>query len=362
MAKRPEERAITLDSGEQALAAFPVIVSASRSTDIPAFYADWFFERLKKGYSAWKNPFNGRKCYIAYGATKFIVFWSKNPRPLLSHLDCLRQRQIGCYIQFSLNDYEADGLEPGVPPLAERIATFRALVQRLGKGSVIWRFDPLLLTQDISIETLLARIRNIADKLHDYTEKLVFSFADIESCAKVRASLRACRIPYQDWTPEQMQEFRSRLVELNKAEGWNLALATCGETADLEGIDHNRCIDERLILRLSSSPEVWNFLGAAECGRNTLTGEAPAGAFDPGNGRFALINRDNRDRGQRRACGCARSKDIGQYNTCPHLCVYCYANAGRESVLRNHALHLDNPGGESIAPSGKLPARDFSPA
>ena len=105
----------------------PDIISASRSTDIPAFYADWFFHRLETGYSVWNNPFNGKKSYISYRNTRFIVFWSKNPKPLLPYLPILKERGIGCYIQFTLNDYEEDGLETGVPPLTERIETFRTL-------------------------------------------------------------------------------------------------------------------------------------------------------------------------------------------------------------------------------------------
>ncbi|MBQ1730853.1 MAG: DUF1848 family protein, partial [Bacteroidales bacterium] len=127
---------IQRENGEWVDAQFPVIVSASRSTDIPAFYSDWFFHRLKVGYSAWTNPFNGVKSYVAYGDTRFIVFWSKNPEPLLKHLDYLQERNIGCYIQYTLNDYVAEGLERGVPPLEKRIETFRQLVEKLGKGRV----------------------------------------------------------------------------------------------------------------------------------------------------------------------------------------------------------------------------------
>ena len=86
------------------------------------------------------------KSYVGYADTKFIVFWSKNPRPLLNYLDELKKRGIGCYIQYTLNDYEEEGLEKGVRPLAERIETFKLLVNKLGKGAVVWRFDPLILT------------------------------------------------------------------------------------------------------------------------------------------------------------------------------------------------------------------------
>ena len=112
------------ENGEIVPMQTPEIISASRSTDIPAFYADWFFHRLKVGYSAWTNPFNGAKIYVSYKNTRFIVFWSKNPQPLLKHLDYLKERNIGCYIQYSLNDYEEEKLELKVPSIQYRINTF----------------------------------------------------------------------------------------------------------------------------------------------------------------------------------------------------------------------------------------------
>ena len=142
----------------------PLIVSASRSTDIPAFYSDWFFDRLQKGYSAWTNPFNGVKSYVSYDNTRFIVFWSKNPRPLLEYLHVLEERDIKCYIQYTLNDYEKEGLEK-VPSLEYRIETFKFLVDRLGKGAVVWRFDPMILTDDITVDDLIEKVRNIGDQL-----------------------------------------------------------------------------------------------------------------------------------------------------------------------------------------------------
>ena len=102
---------IQRDNGEMVDAQAPVIISASRSTDIPAFYADWFFHRLKAGSSAWNNPFNGVKCFVSYENCRFIVFWSKNPEPLLKHLGYLEERHINCYIQYTLNDYVEEGLE-----------------------------------------------------------------------------------------------------------------------------------------------------------------------------------------------------------------------------------------------------------
>ena len=151
---------IQRDNGLIADAQAPVIISASRSTDIPAFYADWFFHRLEKGYCAWTNPFNGVQSYVSFQNMRFVVFWSKNPRPLLPLLHKLDERGIGYYIQYTLNDYVKEGLERGVPPLDERIDTFKRLVDQIGFGRVIWRFDPLMLTDRITTDDLLKKIEN----------------------------------------------------------------------------------------------------------------------------------------------------------------------------------------------------------
>ena len=119
---------IYINNSEKVEAIAPIIVSASRSTDIPAFYSEWFFSRLRYGYSAWTNPFNGVKSYVSYKNTRFIVFWSKNPKPLIPHLATLKEYGISCYIQFTLNDYVAEGLEKAVPSVESRIETFNILL------------------------------------------------------------------------------------------------------------------------------------------------------------------------------------------------------------------------------------------
>ena len=344
---------IQRENGETVKAQTPIIVSASRSTDIPAFYADWFFHRLRVGYSAWTNPFNGVKSYVSYQDTHFIVFWSKNPRPLLPHLDYLKERNIGCYIQYTLNDYENEGLERGVPNLSERIDTFKQLVNKLGKGRVIWRFDPLFLTDDISINTLLSKIERIGDQLQGYTEKLVFSYADILSYRKVKTNLEKCHIPYHEWTEPQMLEFAERLAELNRK--WGYTLATCGEKVDLQqfGIEHNHCVDDALIIRFAyEDKKLMDFLKVKTFPMPSTdlfgnTNPLPSDAIILPNSTYATHG-DNRDKGQRLFCGCIVSKDIGEYNTCPHLCEYCYANSSKEIAVRNWKEHKNNPFGETI--------------
>lgn len=342
------------ENGELVDMQVPILVSASRSTDIPAFYADWFFHRLNdSGYSAWTNPFNGVRSYVSYQNTRFIVFWSKNPRPLLEYLPILEQKGIGCYIQYSLNDYETEGLEKSVPPIAQRIETFKMLVDRLGKGHVIWRFDPLVLTDRINIDSLIAKIDRIGDQLLGYTEKLVFSFADIVSYRKVQSNLQKAQINYIDWTESQMREFAAKLEALNKK--WNYELATCGEKIDLTqfSINKNHCIDDDLIIRLAHHDKVlMDYLGVKifPMPQPNLFGETeqlPEGAIDLQNGTYA-IHGDNRDKGQRQFCGCIKSKDIGEYNTCIHSCEYCYANASKLVALNNFKAHQNNPFSETI--------------
>ncbi len=331
----------------------PVIVSASRSTDIPAFYAGWFFKRLEIGYSAWTNPFNGVKSYVSYDNTRFIVFWSKNPRPLLDYLHILEKRNIKCYIQYTLNDYESERLEK-VPSLEKRIETFKLLVDRLGVGSVVWRFDPMILTDNITIDNLLCKVRNIGEELKGYTKKLVFSFADISLYKKVKKNLEKEGILYHEWTVEQMNEFAEQLSSMNKKLGWDYTLATCGEKIDLNkyGIEHNRCIDGDLITRIAwkdqdlmkfMKVQIKDFPAPSLFGNDDL----PQGAMLLPNNKY-FISTHKKDGGQREFCGCMAAKDVGEYNTCPHLCEYCYANTSKDVAIANWKEHEKNPYAENI--------------
>jgi len=347
---------IIRDDGSVANAIAPMIISASRATDIPAFYNDWFFKRLSIGYSAWINPFNGTKSFVSFRNTRFIIFWSKNPAPLLEHITDLDKKNIGCYIQYSLNDYEREGLEKAVPPLTQRLDTFKRLSDSLGKGRVIWRFDPLVLTDNITEDSLLEKIEHIGDQLYGYTEKLVFSFADILAYKKVKANLERDRVNYQDWTDDRMDKFASRLSKLNGKWGYNLG--TCAEKIDLEkyGISHNKCIDEDLLIRFApDDKKLMDFLGVnVRFPDKGLFGkeQIPEGSLKLGDGRIAFKSRNNKDKGQRPFCGCIASKDIGEYNACTHLCEYCYANANKEIAINNYKLHKENPYTETI--TGKI--------
>jgi len=344
---------IQLDNGEFVTANSPFIVSASRSTDIPAFYADWFFNRLEKGYSAWYNPFNNVKSYVSYDNTRFIVFWSKNPEKLIPYLDRLKERNIGCYIQYTLNDYVNEGLEKNVPTVEKRIDTFKRLVDKLGYNGVIWRFDPLILTDNIDQNKLLDKIYNIGNQLKGYTEKLVFSFADIEKYPKVVNNLKADNIKYKEWTLPEMMSFGEQLVKLNLSSGWNYELATCGEAAKIPGILHNKCVDDNLIIRRAyNDQKLMDYLNVKfyDPDETDLFGDPvliPENAIKLDNGKYA-VSGASKDGGQRVFCGCIDSKDIGQYNTCIHGCSYCYANTGKEKALENYKKYLENTTKDTI--------------
>lgn len=331
MKQQWEKINIKLDNGEQAEAITPIIISASRSTDIPAFYADWFFNRLEKGYSKWNNPFNANTPqYISFQNTRAIVFWTKNPKPIMPYLKILDQNKIGYYFQYTINDYEKENLESNVPPLEERIATFVKLSEQIGKDKVIWRFDPILLTKELGINELISRISNIANRLVSYTNKLVFSFADIKDYKKVQRNLIKehpglfpDNIEQAELNDMQKKEFATNILsELKIWQKTNnkFKLATCAEAIDLNGIEHNRCIDGELLFELFPKDEkLLEFLG-----------------YDQ-NDLFSSIGdmKMMKDKGQRKACGCIFSKDIGEYNTCRHFCSYCYANSSRNIVEVN---------------------------
>lgn len=321
---------INLSDGTSAEAICPVIVSASRATDIPAFFAEWFWKRLKAGYLRWTNPFNPNQVqYVSFSRTCVIVFWSKNPRPLIRYLPELDVRGIHYYFQFTLNDYEREGLEPNVPPLAERVETFKTLSERLGRKRVIWRYDPLILTDTLTVESLTERVAGVAELLRGHAEKLVISFADINIYKKVRSNLARARVNYHEFDPPLMLELAERLQQLNRE--WGLKIATCAEGIDLAryGIGHSRCIDDELMIELfRDDSALMGFLGY----RPGLFGE-PARPY-------------LKDRSQRKECGCIVSKDIGMYDTCHHLCTYCYANTSCKAVENNLRKH--DPGAEAL--------------
>lgn len=310
----------------------PLIVSASRSTDIPAFYGEWFMDRLAAGYVKWKSPFSARRLYVSFDKTRVFAFWSKNPEPFLPSLDTLDRSGYHYYFLFTLNDYDNEQLEPGVPPARERVDTFIRLSRRIGKGRVVWRFDPLVLTDSLSVSDLLKKARQVGDRIAPYTKRLVFSFVDISRYPKVRRNLQAAGIAgAREFTGPEIEEFCCGLAELNTQ--WGLSVTACAEGRDLSrfGIGPGQCISHDLMVQeFGDDTTLMDFLNPHV--QQTLYGALPLA--DP--------SRMLKDPGQRSNCRCIVSKDIGQYSTCMHLCTYCYANSSATRVRRNYSLYLSD--------------------
>lgn len=288
----------------------PLVVSASRATDIPAFYGRWFVNRLRAGHCLWRNPYNlGQIQRVRFDNCKVAVFWTKDASPFLQHLPEI-EAAFPSYFQYTLNDYESEGFEPGVPALEDRIATFVELSGRLGRERVVWRFDPLLLTRELTPERLLDRVDRLGRRLCRHTDRLVISFVD--DYHKMRRRIAALPDPPRTFTSGEMTAFARGL--LGRVAAWPrpIALASCCEAGDLCGIPANRCVDPELAGRIAGTP-------------------IPDGL-----------------RPTRPDCRCGASKDIGAYSTCPHGCVYCYANQGAAVVASRHRRH--DPEAEMLDP------------
>ena len=281
---------------------------------------DWFMERLRRGHLMVNFPVTR---YISFARTRLIVFWTKNPRPLMQHLDEIDAMGINYYFQFTLNDYEQEGLEPNVPPLAERIATFKQLAERIGKEKVIWRFDPLVLTDTIDQDRLIGKVDTLMQALAGYTEKMVFSFLHPAAHKKAERKLKKAGINARGFSDDEKTFVARHIAKMASENG--IEAAACAEGMDLApfGIVRNKCIDDGLIRRLfSHDQELMAFV----------------------NGGDGLS-----DKGQRLLCGCIPSIDIGTYDTCRHFCHYCYANVS-ETAVENKIKRISHTGELLVPP------------
>jgi hypothetical protein len=306
----------------------PLIISASRSTDIPAFYGDWFRERLDRGYATWINPFSGAAQHVSFSRARAFVFWTKDPRPFLPVLRRLVREGRQVLVLFTVNDYAAEGLEPGLPPLRDRIAAFREISSVVGEGRMTWRFDPVLLSDTLSAERVMERMGEIGDLLYGSASRLVFSFIELGRYPRVRRNLTlfGAGLVREPSEAEEMV-IACRIAELNQ--DWGLDLEACGEGRDFSpfGIGKAGCISAGILAReFPEDTVLLDFLSSGPGGRRP------------------------KDPGQRKTCGCVPSKDIGRYSTCMHLCRYCYANSSAALVGKNYAEYCrlrkegaDNP-------------------
>lgn len=280
-----------------------MIISVSRRSDIPAFYSGWFFKRLEEGFVYVRNPINPHqvsKVRLNKDLVDCFVFWTKNPREMMDRLDRLEGYEY--YFQFTLTPYGRN-IERNLPDKDEVIGTFVELSRRVGPSRIIWRYDPIFLTDKLNEEYHITAFKYIGQRLQGCTERCVISFLDLyKKCERNMRSIEL--MPMDD---SNMRRLAMGLADVAKELGFKLQ--SCAENIHLPGIDHGKCIDDQLISRL---------LGVK---------------LDVG-----------KDKNQRANCGCVESIDIGAYNTCLHKCIYCYANSNETTVERNASLYrADSP-------------------
>jgi hypothetical protein len=281
-----------------------VIVSASRRTDIPAHYASWLLNRLRAGWCAVPNPFNARlvtRIPLTPDQARAIVFWTRDPRPLLPALPDIAGMGHRVLVQFTLLEYPR-ALHPGMPPLEDRLEAFKRLSSLIGPERVLWRYDPILFTPQTPPAYHLSAFAFLCRALAGHTRRVTVSL--MEPYRKTLARLARARMPLL--APGDF-ELAS-------------ALRRMAETACSFGITPQSCSDD--------------------AGLDTL-GFAPGACIDAPllNSLFALGLDAAKDQHQRPACRCAPSRDIGMYHSCPAGCAYCYATSDFARARASLAKH-----------------------
>ena len=278
-----------------------MIISASRRTDIPAYYTEWFINRLQAGYVLTRNPFNPaqiRRVELATESVDCFVFWTKDPAPMLVALDMLDALGYSYYFQFTLMPYGRD-IEPNLRPKEDIVQTFVTLGKRLGRERLFWRYDPILLNDVILIDYHVRHFADMCEKISAYTNSVTISFVDM---------YRTIKTPLiREITANEIARISEAFAEI--AGRYGLPIQACCEHTDLSpyGIRPASCIDRSTVENL--------------CGRTIKP-----------------------DKNQRLRCRCVSSVDIGAYNTCKNGCVYCYANFSAAAVAANRKRH--DPAGE----------------
>ena len=296
-----------------------MIVSASRRTDVPAFYSDWFLNRVKAGFALVRNPFNPeqvRRVELTPESVQAVVFWTRDPRPFMPRLDELDDLGFRTAFLFTITGLPRS-LEPFGPDWKEAADAFRRLADRIGPDRVVWRFDPIVVSNLTDEAWQTARFDQIAERLESATRRVIISFVDMYR--KVRKNLdrvereRGIVVDDVHLDPERLRSLAGRLAAVAGRAG--LSLQTCCEAADPSdlGVAGGACIDAAWLNRV-----------------------------------FGLNLEPGRDRSQRNLCRCAPSVDVGAYDACLHGCVYCYATRDRRTALANRARH--DPEGPSLLP------------
>ncbi|MDP2929947.1 MAG: DUF1848 domain-containing protein [Candidatus Omnitrophota bacterium] len=288
------------------------IISASRRTDIPAFYSEWFMNRIRAGYCVVPNPFNANQAAhvsLKPQDVQAIVFWTRNPKPIIKHLPELNQRGYRYYFQYTMIGYPKS-IDPKSPPIDMAVKTFQELSGLIGKERVIWRYDPILYSNETPLEWHINQVSSLIEKLNPHTKRLVISFIDPYRKTKIRMAKEIGSDFHLAPDAFDASAYNGLIEWIGKeANTAGLEVQTCAEDVGLErlGIKHGKCIDDDLIRK------VWG---------------------------IAVSKR--KDPSQRKRCGCVVSKDIGINNTCLFGCKYCYATSSIKAAENNFKKHSKN--------------------
>lgn len=275
-----------------------MIINTGQRTDIPAFYAEWFANRLKEGFVCVRNPYNPKQVSryrLDPSVVDVIGFCTKNPSPMFPYMDLLKE--YGQYWFVTITPYGRD-IEPNVPDKHRLLEDFKTLSGITGRGSVAWRYDPVFLSDRYTMDYHLRAFDRMSSVLEGFTDTVVISFIDLYP--KVIRNFPEAR----EVSSGERTALGSRIIEIAAQKG--MTVKTCAEGTELAayGADCRGCMT------------ISEYEKAAGCPLNVP-----------------------KSKGARAACSCYLSCDIGAYNTCRHLCRYCYANTDPQLVLRKSSRH-----------------------
>ena len=275
-----------------------MIINTGQRTDIPAFYSDWFANRLKEGFVCVRNPYNQNQVSrysLSPDVVDVIGFCTKNPAPMFKYMDL--HKEYGQYWYVTITPYGRD-IEPNVPDKHKLIEDFKTLSDIVGVNSVGWRFDPIFISDRYTQEYHIHAFEQIASELRGYTKTVVISFIDLYP--KVKRNFPEAR----EVQKEQRLILGQKMIQIASENGMTVKPCAEGDELAEYGADCGGCMRisdyEKAIGQKLDAPKI---------------------------------------KGARAECACYLSCDIGAYNTCKHLCKYCYANAQPDIVLAQSRLH-----------------------
>ena len=275
-----------------------MILNTGLRTDIPGFFSEWFYNRIDDGFVYVRNPYAKNQIYsyrLDPELIDCIIFCTKNPKPMFENLEKIDK--FNQYWHITITPYEKE-IEPNVPPMNDVLESFKYLSKKLGKENVTLRYDPIFINEKYTLEKHIESFEYIINSLSGYTTEAIISFIDLYE--KTKRNFPKAR----EVTKDERLKLGEEFAQIGKKN--NITIKTCVEGTELDkfGIDSSGCMTKEVIERAINK----NLNVPKQKARN---GE----------------------------CYCLLNNDIGEYNTCDHGCLYCYANSNKRLVKRNLKLH-----------------------